>query len=310
MNPQDAALEISMFHASPISVISDCLRGFLIASPNHDLIAADFNAIESRVVNWLSGEDSVLDIFRSHGKIYEFTASNIYAVPIEAVTKDQRQIGKVAELALGFGGGKGAFLQMAKNYGVKVSEAKAEEIKLAFRESRPKLVQYWYKIERAAIAASRSTVGQIFKAGPPGREVQFKKAGSFLWCRLPSARVLCYPYPKVQLTETPWGEMKDQLTYMGEDSLTHKWERESTYGGKLTENVTQAVARDLLVEAMLRLEERGYPIVMHVHDEIVCEVKSGFGSIEEMEKIMEETPAWASGLPIKAAGWKGRRYQK
>ncbi len=308
MNLEEASQEISMFHGNPLSTLSDCLRGFLIAAPGHNLIAADFSAIESRVVNWLSGEERILDVFRGDGKIYEFTASQIYGVPIEDVTKEQRQIGKVAELALGFGGGKGAFQMMAKTYGVKVSDEKAEEIKLAFRSQRSKLVAYWHAVESAAISALLDA-GRSVSAGPFDRKVSFKKSGSFLWCQLPSKRVLCYPYPQVQLNLTPWGTMKDQLTYMAQ-GINHKWERQGAYGGLLVENVTQAIARDLLVEAFFRLEERGYSIIMHVHDEIVCEVKEGFGSVSEMEKIMEENPRWAMGLPIAATGWMGKRYRK
>lgn len=315
MTVDEAVREVSLFHINPLSVISDCLRGFIIAAPGHELVCCDFNSVESRVVNWLAHEEKVLDIFRGDGKIYEHTASQIFRTPIEEVTKEQRQIGKVAELALGFGGGKGAFLAMAKNYGVKVSEEKAEHIKFDFRASRPKLVQYWYDVERAAIGAVLEK--RKWVVGFESR-ISFKRSGSFLFCQLPSKRVLCYPYPKIQAIMMPWGVMKDTLTFMGENSLSHKWERQTSYGAKLVENITQAVARDLLVAAFFRLEKAGYPIVMHVHDEIVCEVPikavaevpENIGSTEEMEKIMAEVPAWAAGLPIQAVGWRGKRYKK
>jgi|SRR4051812_24238186 len=309
MNVQEASEEISMFYGSPLSLISECLRGFIIASPEHDLISADWNAIESRLVNWLSGEERVLDIYREGQDIYVRNYSDMFGIHISLVNKDQRQIGKVAELALGFGGGKGAFQMMAKTYGVKVSNDKAEEIKAAFRASRPKLVAYWSAVESAAISALLDP-GRIVSAGPFERRVSYKKSGSFLWCRLPSKRVLCYPYPKLEPVLTPWGEMKDQLTYMGENSTTHKWEKQSSYGGKLVENITQACARDVLVESFPKLEERGYPVVMHVHDEVVSEVREGFGDVAEMEKIMEEIPSWANGLPLTAKGWRGKRYRK
>lgn len=324
----DVLEEIELFHGKPLSVLSDCLRGFLCAAEGHDFIGCDFSAIEARVLAWLAGEDRVLNVFKGNGKIYEHEASGIYNVTVDAVTKEQRQIGKVATLALGYQGGVGAFQSMAVVYGVHVEDALAEEIKVKWRALNPNIVQFWWDIEEAALGAVKYK--KQTSAGNKYAQVQFTVNGSFLWCRLPSGRVLCYPYPKlttvklIKDAETKrvrkYNDEKDQdrtdyfekeaLSYMSVDSYTKKWTRIQTYGGKLTENVTQAVARDLLSDSLIRLEEEGYPVVMHVHDEAVVEVPKGFGSVKQVEDLMSASEPWAEGLPVGAEGWRGERYRK
>ena len=293
-----------------LDAVADCLRGMLTAKPGHELIAMDFSAIEARVLAWLAGEEDVLDIFRTHGKIYEHAASGIYDKPIEAVTKEERQIGKVAVLALGYGGGVGAFQSMARVYGVKVDDGRAEEIKKAWRASHSNIVRYWYALEDAA----RNAVDfeETTTAGPADRRVTFKKNGSFLWCRLPSGRVLCYPYPVVKDVETPWGETRSALHFMTVNGVTGKWEETSTYGGSLAENITQAVAACLLREALPRLEEAGLPVVFHAHDEVVVEVPATAdeSALHRVEKLMAQPPPWAKDMPITAEGWRAFRYRK
>lgn len=312
---------VEMLYGPLLDALADSLRGMLIASPGKDFITADFSAVEARVLAWLAGEESVLKVFREHGKIYEHTAAAIYRKPMEKVTKDERQIGKVSVLALGYQGGVGAFQSMAKNYFVKVPDDQAEQIKVAWRESHPAIVRYWYQLEEAAMEAVQT--GRKVFAGPKGRQVCFLKKGSFLWCRLPSGRALCYPFPEIREVETPWGDMKDALTYMTvvndtkgkileDPASSGKWQRISTYGGSLAENITQAVARDLLAEAMIRLEEKGFPVCMHIHDEVVTEVPEDApeDTLSKVESIMAEVPAWAEGLPLTAEGWRGKRYRK
>jgi len=148
--------------------------------------------------------------------------------------------------------------------------------------------------------------GTVYRAG----KIAFAKKGSFLWCQLPSGRRLCYPYPRIVERDTPWGAMQEGLRYKSVNGVTRKWEDTDTYGGKLAENVTQAVARDLLAAALLRLDSRGYLTVMHVHDEVVVEVEKGEGSVEEIAALMSELPDWATGLPVSAEGWRGRRFRK
>jgi DNA polymerase len=301
---------IDINYGPVMDALADSLRAMIIAKPGHELIAMDFSAIEARVLAWLAGEEKVLDIFRTHGKIYEHAASGIYNKPIDQVSKDERQIGKVAVLALGYGGGVGAFQSMARVYGVKVADDKADEIKKAWRESHKRIVRYWYDLEGAAINAVE--LGVVCKAGPPERQIAFVKKGSFLWCKLPSGRVLCYPYPQIKQIDTPWGEQRSALVFMSVNGTTNKWEETKTYGGSLCENVTQAVARDLLAEALPRLEDNGFPVVFHAHDEVVVEIATSMGQDAEhqVEQLLSTTPAWAKGLPVTAEGWRAKRYRK
>lgn len=210
---------------------------------------------------------------------------------------------------------------MAKNYGVKVPDAQAEEIKTAWREGHRAIVSYWYDLEAAAIRAL--TEGGTQVAGPAGRQVAYRKKGSFLWCRLPSGRVICYPYPEIRTVTTPWGDEKEALTYMTvvsnlkakvvpDPAATSTWKRISTYGGSLTENVTQAVARDLLADAMKVMDAEGFEIVGHVHDEVIVEAEDWAAghTLARAEQIMSTSPAWAPDLPLAAEGWRGPRYRK
>ena len=300
----------------PMTVISDCLRGMICAAPGYELMAADFANIEGRVLAWLAGEQWKLDAFTAYDQkkgpdIYKLGYAKSFRIPVEEVTKDQRFIGKVQELALGYQGGVGAFQTMARGYGVVVSDTLADEIKTAWREAHPNIVKYWYSLEDAAISAVRHP-GSRFGTWTGNQRVEFLVKGSFLFCKLPSGRVLTYPYPKLKPIMTPWGEDKEQIHYMSVDGKTKKWQETHTYGGKLAENVTQAVSRDILADAMLRVEAHGYPIVMHVHDEIVCEVLTCGPNMDLplFEKCVAHVPAWASGLPIAVEGWRGVRYRK
>lgn len=301
----------STLHAqkpTSLEIISSSLRGFLKAEVGKRFLCADYSSIEARILAWLAGEEKVLEVFRGSGLIYEQAASDIFHCSVDAVTKEQRQIGKVAILALGYQGGRKAFKSMAKNYNLEVSHEQAETIKTSWRNANQKIVQFWHNLEECAISAVLSP-GRIYHLGKS--KISFKQHNDFLYCKLPSARCLSYPYPRIDYRTTPWGAQKAQLTYMTVvHPLTKKWVRDSTYGGKIVENCVQATARDILAEAMLRVEERGYNVAAHIHDELLCEVPEGFGSVEELSKIMCELPTWAEGLPLSAEGWDGYRYRK
>lgn len=318
--PKKSALElvelINFLYGPPMSIVSDCLRGMICAAPGHVLMAADFANIEGRVLAWLAGEQWKLDAFAAYDRkegpdIYKLGYAKSFRIPVEEVTKDQRFIGKVQELACGYQGGVGAFQTMAKNYRLVVSDARAEEIKNAWREAHPAIVNFWYSLENAAMDAVAHP-GQTFVAGSTlGRCITYLKKGSFLFCKLPSGRVLTYPYARLKEKETPWGAMKEQIHYMKVDQKTRKWQETSLYGGLLSENVTQAVSRDILAEALVRVDAQGYPIVMHVHDEIVVEVEeSRRWDLSLFEAYVMQAPTWAVGLPIAVEGWRGRRYRK
>lgn len=309
MNLNEARDYIDMIHGPPLKIIADSLRGFITARPGNRLIAVDFSSIEARFLSWLASQDDKLELFREGKDIYISAATKIYGVRESDVTKDQRLVGKVSELALGYQGGVKAFQSMAKNYFLKIADEQAEDIKVRWREGNQAIVSYWFRLEDAAIAANRCP-GEKFHVGVKNRHVTFLKKGSFLMCRLPSGRVLFYPYPKMALVRTPWGEKKNALTYKGETN--RKFIRQVAYGGLLAENITQATSRDLLRDAMFRWESHGYPVVMHVHDELVAEVPLSDKSktLKEAEKLMCQPPAWCSDLPISAEGWEGIRYRK
>lgn len=321
--------EIDFFHGQIIPRMSDCIRAMLCAAPGKILVSTDYSQIESRVLAWLAGEERKLVVFRGHGLFYEYAASNIYHVQMSDVSKTQLLVGKVSELALGFGGGLGAFQSMAKLYYIKVSDSDAEKIKVLWRANNPYIVRYWYDLERAAISATQSP-GQKFAVGPKGRRVIFLRKGSFLFCCLPSGRAICYPYPKIEtkyMLQDPKTKRyrkfdmkkdahlkalaipKTGLTYMGEEHF--KFIKKSGWGGLLCENITQATARDLLAHGIKNCDKKDYPIVMHTHDEVVVEVDKVYGcSIYELSKTLCDIPSWAKDLPVAAEGWREFRYRK
>jgi DNA polymerase len=312
------------------------------------LMSADFANIEGRVLAWLAGETWKLKAFRAYDAktgpdLYKVAAGGIFGVPIELVDSKKRQIGKVSELSMGYEGGVGAFVTMAPNYGLRIADhydavlngvspefvdkakekfakdkkrlesqwgertyVPAESIKLAWRAKHPKTVALWREAKDAAIDAAANP-GKITVCAM-GR-VKYRVAGSFLWCQLPSGRALCYPYPKLVDVKTPWGEVQPSLRYKAVNSFTRKFEECGAYGGLLVENIVQAVARDLMAEAMLRVDGK-YPLILTVHDELLSEVDEATADLGDYVRLMEILPTWAAGCPVTAEGWVGQRYRK
>jgi DNA polymerase len=301
---------LDTLYGDAMSVLSSALRGAITAAPGHDLICADYSAIEARGVFWLAGDTRALDILRSGKDIYKDMATQIYSVGYDEVTKAQRQTGKQAVLGLGYQMGAQKFQTTAEGYGMVFDEEFCQRVVRTYREVHHPVKSYWYGINDAAFEACRRG-----KGGDPvnfGRLQLFVSNEDFLHIRLPSDRLLSYYQPRVQKV---WSDMfqeeQTKLTFMGVNSMSRQFCRQQTYGGKLTENVVQALSRDVMAEAMLRAEETGiYLPILTVHDEIVAEVPEGKGSVKEFESLISEKPDWADGLPLEAEGWRGVRYRK
>lgn len=260
-------------------------------------IVVDFSAIEARVIAWLAKEEWRLEVFETHGKIYEASAAAMFKIPIEEVTKEMRQKGKIAELALGYQGSIGALKQMgALEMGLREDEL--PDLVLTWRSSNKRIMQFWWDVEtsfKRAFAKGYDRLGNL----------RFIRSKSNIQIVLPSGRSIWYLLVRHNFED-------HKLSYMGLDQTTRQWKRMETYGGKLVENIVQAVARDCLGEAMLALDNANYPIVMHIHDEIVIEMegKAKARDLKKVLKIITTPPAWAVGLPLSADGFVSDYYKK
>ena len=292
--------DIEALYESTPNVLSELIRTAFVPRPGCRFIVADFSAIEARVIAWLAGEQWRLEVFRQGGDIYCASASKMFHVPVEKHGQNShlRQKGKIAELALGYGGAVGALTAMgALEMGL--AEEELPPLVRQWREANPHIIRLWAQVENAAMTAVRE------KARVRLGRLTFHCRSGMLFITLPSGRKLCYVKPRIQTNR--FGG--DGLTYEGVGE-GKKWTRIETFGGKLTENIVQATARDLLAEAMLRLRDAGLEIVMHVHDEAVLEVPIGHSSVEEVCALMAEAPAWADGLPLRADGYECEFYKK
>jgi len=291
---------VELLYDSTPGVLSELIRTAFVAKPGCRFIISDFSAIEARVLAWMSGEQWRLEVFATHGKIYEASASAMFGVPIEEIGKTSplRQKGKIAELALGYGGSVGALVSMgAVKMGL--SEEELPELVSQWRGANPHITDFWRKVDVAALkAVKEKTTVQMHM-------LTFEYRGGILFVHLPSGRKLSYVKPRIELNR--FGH--ESITYEGVGE-SKKWTRIETYGAKIVENIVQAVSRDILAEAMLRLEKAGFDIVMHVHDEVVLEVPDGVSSVDEINEMMAVNPSWAVGLPLKAAGFESAFYKK
>ena len=301
---------VKELHEPPLAIVGDCSRAMIIAAPEHELIGGDFSMVEARVLACLANEDAKLDVFRRFDRSgdlathpYVIAAAKALHIAPARISKGspEYQIGKIVELAFGYQGGLNAWRRFDPD---RCTDDEVHAFKHEWRAAHPHIVQFWHDLDRAAWLAVRDP-GRVVPCGV----VAFKVVGSYLKLLLPSGRKLSYPFPRiirddygshVVFSDNSNGQFKDCRHGLG------------AYGGLWTENVVQAVARDLLAEAMLRIEAAGYPIVLHVHDEVVAEVPIGFGSTNEFTQLMTQVPSWATatGLPLAASAWRSERYAK
>jgi DNA polymerase len=299
---------VRSLYSRPLAVVGDCSRAMICAAPGHALIGADFNAIESRVLAWVAGEEWKLDAYRRYDATHDprdepycDTACKIFRVPSGTFTKEspERGVGKTCDLAFGYMGGLNAWRKFEPD---RFSDAEVEVFKKEWRTAHPAIRQFWYDIDRAAWSAVRER-GHVIRCG----RVALKCVGAFLFMKLPSGRKLAYPQPRII------GDEREQHVVFADNAAGQFKDcrhGNGAYGGLWTENVVSGIARDLLAEAMQRVEAAGYSIVLHVHDELVAEVPLAFGSTEELTRLMTIKPAWALELPIAAKAWTGARYCK
>lgn len=291
---------LDMMFGNVPNVLSELIRTVLIPKPNHRFIVADFSAIEARVLAWIAGEQWRIDTFKNGGDIYCASASKMFKVPVEknGVNGELRQKGKISELACGYGGSVGALKNMgAVEMGVQENELQG--LINDWRNANPHIVRFWYEVGNAAMKAIKE------KTTVPLGKLVFAYERGILFIRLPSGRRLSYIKPRIGTNR--FGG--DSITYMGINSAK-KWDRLETFGGKLTENIVQGTARDLLANALINAANAGYDTVFHVHDEIICEVPNGYGSVDELCRLMCIKPEWADRLPLNADGFECEYYKK
>lgn len=301
---------LKVIYGSVPDTLSQLIRTAFVAPAGHILIDADFSAIEARVISWLAGEEWRLEVFRTHGKIYEASASQMFGVSIELIKKGNpeyalRQKGKVAELALGYQGSTGALINMgALDMGI--PEEDLPDIVARWRDANKRIRDLWYKMDAAAVQVITQGGSVGLNCLVLSHEWDANQNTNYMTITLPSGRKLYYNAPMTG--ENQWGGAS--ISYMGMDQTTKKWKRIETYGGKLVENVVQAIARDCLAQAIEHLEAAGLPVIFHIHDEVVIDCEPNAATLEDVVQIMSTPIPWAPDLPLGADGWVGKFFKK
>jgi DNA polymerase len=328
----DSAIEnINQFEVEDLKLLygenlmplfSSVLRGMFIASPGHEMFVQDYNAIETRVLFWLANHEAGLEMFHTGQDPYRDQASDIFDKPIIEISDDERQVGKAAVLGCGYQMGPKKFMTAAWDvYRAKVSIELAKVAVTSYRKKHYPVTELWENYYKAACFAVENPTKK-FTAG----KCFFYMEKSFLMIELPSGRRLAYKDPVTMFEDVilrnDEGEVINKFTVKKlkfyainhkakrSETVIPKWSLETTYGGKITENIVQAVSRDLLAFAIVNAEQSGFKVLMHAHDELVCEAPKGKFTNDDYKKIMETLPPWAEGLPLKASGWTGLRYKK
>ncbi|MBL4908954.1 MAG: hypothetical protein JKX78_02855 [Alteromonadaceae bacterium] len=301
-------LKLLKKYGDPMEVLAGCLRGAICAPKGYKFVSADYSQIEARFIFWLADDPVGLEDFGGDGKVYEGMAAQIYGVKKEMIKKGsfERDIGKSTVLGAGFGMGPRKFVTSCWDQGgIVVSPALGKKAIEGYKERYKMVPILWEKVEKAAIRAVLVPMKRFTY-----KKISYQKRGKHLYCRLPSGRELCYPFARVRTVKTRFGP-QPKLFYDGHCSYTNKWRELDTWGGKLTENFTQAAARDYMAVGLMNCEASGvYKTLFTVHDEGVSLAKIGEGSVKEYEDLMCVSPKWAKGCPIEAEGWEGKRYRK
>ena len=295
---------IRLFYGDPMSVMSNLLRSCIVASQGKELFVVDYSSIEVRVLFWLAGHEGGLKSFREGRDLYVEMAAKIFKKAEKDITKEERALGKAVILGCGYSMSAPKFYETCKLFGMNVSEDLAKLAVDTYRKVHAPVVELWKKFSSTSIAAVQNK--KTYNCG----KVKWGMDEDFLFMELPSSRRLSYYRPSLRNEATPWGEMRPCLYPWAQNGLTRKWEQYKFYGALGVENACQAISRDLIADAMLKAEDARFEVLLSVHDELIAERKIGERELKDFEKIMLETPAWASGLPIAVEGFKSRRYRK